>query len=276
MKLLNILEKLGDTSFEVTETQSQSRRESLFTIGKSGKSILQAALPLGIIAALPTDAKAGGGGKPSASIVDVLNFALTLEYLESSFYAQGNAALALIPSSDKAIFNQIAKHESQHVAFLKSTIMSLGGTPVNSPNFDFTASGKFNPFFVYGDFLALAQAFEDTGVRAYKGQAGNLITNDTVLQAALQIHAVEARHASEVRRLRAKNGDTSTKGWITGNSRGSLPAETQAVYNGEDNTMQGTLNVGSVTTVGTNAITEAFDEPLTESETLAIASLFIV
>ncbi|PBQ30311.1 hypothetical protein CNR22_00560 [Sphingobacteriaceae bacterium] len=276
MKLLNILEKLGDTNFDLTETKSQSRRESLFTIGKSGKSILQAALPLGIIAALPTDAKAGGGGRSTASIVDVLNFALTLEYLESSFYNQGNAALALIPASDKAIFTQIGKHENQHVTFLKSTITSLGGTPVNSPNFDFTANGAFNPFFVYGDFLALAQAFEDTGVRAYKGQAGNLITNDTVLQAALQIQAVEARHASEVRRLRAKNGDTSTKGWITGNSRGTLPSATQAVYNGEDNTTQGTLNLSSVTTVGTNAITEAFDEPLTDTEVLAIANLFIV
>jgi hypothetical protein len=48
----------------------------------------------------------------------------------------------------------------------------------------------------------LAQAFEDTGVRAYKGQAGNVMSNKTVLQAALQIHSVEARHASQVRRMR--------------------------------------------------------------------------
>ncbi|MBA3664270.1 MAG: ferritin-like domain-containing protein [Bacteroidetes bacterium] len=222
-------------------------------------------------------------GKVSASsfsnvsaISDVLNFALKLEYLESAFYTQGVSS-GVIPAADIAIFQQIKKHENAHVAFLQSTITSLGATPITSPNFDFTAAGAFNPFTVYGDFLALSQAFEDTGVRAYKGQAGNLITDNTVLTAALQIHSVEARHASEVRRLRNKNGmDASAKGWISGNSRGTLPAATQAIYNGEDNTTQGTVNVTTVTNVGTAAIQEAFDEPLTDTMVLSIVQPFIV
>lgn len=275
MKILEILERLGEQKFDLS--QSQSRRESIFSISKSGKTILTAALPVGVLAAMGTSAKANTAGtlESNATIVDVLNFALTLEHLEYQYYNMGTAS-GVIPGTDLAVFNQIKQHEEAHVAFLQSTITSLGGTPVNSPIFDFTAGGNFNPFLVYGDFLALAQAFEDTGVRAYKGQAGNLISNDGVLEAALQIHSVEARHASEVRRLRSKRGFDTAKGWITGNSRGTLPAPTQAVYNGEDNLTQGGANVGGLPGVTTAGAQEAFDEILTDSEVLAIASLFIV
>jgi rubrerythrin len=280
MKLLNILEKLGDKSFTLSEEKSESRRESIFSIGTQGKTILKAVLPTGVLAAVATSGKAGNGfgaksSGASDSIVDVLNFALTLEYLESAYYTTAVNG-TVIPSADKPIFNQIQKHEMQHVAFLQSTIQTLGGTYVQPPTFDFTANGAFNPFGVYGDFLALSQAFEDTGVRAYKGQAGNLMSNDTVLQAALQIHSVEARHASEVRRLRDKNGfDTGNKGWISGNSRGTLPAATQPVYDGEDNTTEGGADAVAATTVGAAAVREAFDEPLTKDQVLAIANLFI-
>lgn len=271
MKMLSILEKLGEQKFDFSETKT--RRESIFNIGQSGKTILSAALPLGVLAAVATPAKAGTTS--TATVIDVLNFALTLEYLEASFYNQGITA-GVVPNADIAVFNQIRQHENDHVSFLQSTITSLGGTPVNSPVFDFTAGGNFAPFVLYGDFLALSQAFEDTGVRAYKGQAGNLIGNDVVLTAALQIHSVEARHASEVRRLRTKNGFDTGKGWITGNSRGTLPAPTQAVYDGEDNVTQGGVNVTTITSVSSSSIQEAFDEPLTDSQVLAIASLFIV
>ncbi len=278
MKMLSILEKLGETKFDFSETKT--RRESLFSISKSGKTLLTAALPIGIIAAVGTDAKASPAGIAStsstnATVIDVLNFALTLEYLESQYYNLGTSS-GVILAGDVAVFNQIKQHENDHVAFLQSTITQLGGTPVNSPIFDFTAGGAFNPFVIYGDFLALAQAFEDTGVRAYKGQAGNLISNDGVLTAALQIHSVEARHASEVRRIRTKNGFDTSKGWITGNSRGTLPAPTQAVYDGEQNVTQGGVNVTTITSVGSGSIQEAFDEPLTDVQVLAIANLFIV
>jgi rubrerythrin len=277
MKMLNILEKLGDTKFDFSQTNT--RRESIFSIGQSGKALITAALPIGVLAAMGTSAKGNTtdvkGTVSTASVVDVLNFALTLEYLEAAFYNMGVSS-GVIANADLAVFNQIRQHENQHVDFLTNVIESLGATPVNSPIFDFTAGGNFQPFVLYGDFLALAQAFEDTGVRAYKGQAGNLIGNDVVLTAALQIHAVEARHASEVRRLRTKNGLDTAKAWITGNSRGTLPAPTQAVYNGEENVMQGGVDVTTITNVGTSSIQEAFDEPLTDAEVLAIANLFIV
>lgn len=119
----------------------------------------------------------------------------------------------------------------------------------------------------------MAQAFEDTGVRAYKGQAGNFL-GSPFLTAALQIHSVEARHVSEIIRLRG------LKGWITNNERGTgMPEATQAVYNGAKNIIQDGVDVttlGSGTPFGMRASTEAYDEPLTGDEASAIASLFII
>lgn len=209
----------------------------------------------------------GQDKKLPGKIADVLNFALTLEYLEDEFYRTALGSSGLIPRDTQAVFGQIGKHETAHVALLKSV---LGNKAVPKPNFDFTAGGAFGDVFRnYQTFLAVSQAFEDTGVRAYKGQAGNLKDNAKILTTALQIHSVEARHAAEVRRLRGE------KGWITGDSRGTLPAPTQAVYNGEGNTTQGGASLNGVAGLSNTAITESFDEPLTKEQVLAIAGLFI-
>jgi len=273
MNILKIIEKTG--SLNASGDKAQSRRESLMSLGGFGKDIAMAALPFAAFAMMPKTAKSQdrGGGD---DIVGILNFALTLEYLEASFYNQGVAS-GVIPAADQAIFNQIKQHENAHVEFLSETIVALGGSPTASPTFDFTAGGAFSPFSAYAEFLALSQAFEDTGVRAYKGQAGGLMSNDAVLTAALQIHSVEARHASEVRRLRRHNGlDATLKGWISGSSNGTLPDATIAVYAGENNTTHGGVNATTTTTVTSAYIQEAFDEPLSMSAVLDIAGLFIV
>jgi hypothetical protein len=172
----------------------------------------------------------------------------------------------IVPGSDMAVIAQISKHETSHVATLKTAISAAGGTPVMEPTFDFTAGGTFSDVFSnYATFLTLANAFEDTGVRAYKGQAPNLLGTD-LLTAALDIHSVEARHASEIRRLRGQ------KGWISGNMTAGIPS---AVYTGEDNTTQGAVDVTTVTTVSAAYIMECFDEPLTMDQVLAIAGPFI-
>ena len=204
-------------------------------------------------------------------MVDVLNFALLLEYLEAEFYVKGLDS-GVIPAGSKAekIYHQISQHETAHVELLKGAISDLGGTPGDKPEFDFTAGGLFNTFEDYQVYLILSQAFEDTGVRAYKGQAGNLISNDAILTVALQIHSVEARHASEVRRLRG------LKGWITNAERGAgVPEAAQATYAGEDNLIQAGVDVSTITSYGTDAITEAYDEPLSKEEVIAIATLFL-
>lgn len=267
MNFLNFLEELN---IEHVDKESKEkfldRKSALNKMGSFSKKLAISAVPLGAITAFANPANA----QSTDQIVDTLNFALTLEYLENEYYQTGIEQSGLIPADAQPIYNQIAKHEEAHVIFLKNTIASLGADPVQKPNFDFTAGGMFDPFNNYGQFLVLSQAFEDTGVRAYKGQAPNLQGVDSALQAALQIHSVEARHASEVRRLRG------LKGWITQDNRGAgVPEVAQAVYNGEANTTQLGINVTTVTDVGVDAVTQAWDEFLTRQAVLDIAGLFI-
>jgi hypothetical protein len=262
MKALKLIDEVYN---EEVIKKNFSRRETLTKGLGFGLKALLAAVPLGLMDTLGNKAMAGPS---NTTIVGVLNFALTLEYLESSFYTMGLAASGLIPSADTTIFMQISKHETDHVNTLTSTIASLQGTPVAKPNFDFTAGGTFPDVFTnYQTFLALSNAFEDTGVRAYKGQAPALLGAGAVLTAALDIHSVEARHACEVRRLRG------LKGWISNAEANGLPA---AIYAGEDNTTQLTINVTTITTAPAVSVTEAFDEPLTMAQVLAIATPFIM
>ncbi len=205
----------------------------------------------------------GQGAALPQGIRDVLNFALTLEYLEADFYRRGLAAGGLIPAADRTVFAQIGRHEDEHVTLLRSV---LGGNAVVEPTFDFTAGGAFADVFSnYATFLALAQGFEDTGVRAYKGQAAELISNKQLLTVALQIHSVEARHASKVRRMRGQ------KGWVVGDS--TDVAALAAVYAGEGTVTQAGVNTAAFVNAG--AASEAFDEPLGREAVLAIAGLFL-
>lgn len=269
---MNILKFIESFTDDTLMNAKGSRRESLSQFGNLGKNLAMAAVPFGL-ASMSSRASAADINPTPATPIGALQLALTLEYLEDEFYqtALSSNVIPLLANGgrDRKVFEQIAQHESDHVAFL---IAGLGGTAspnfVTKPTFDFTAGGLFSPFTDYQQFLALAQAFEDTGVRAYKGQAANLISTPDLLQAALQIHSVEARHASEVRRLRGQ------KGWIIGNDRGGLPAQAQGVYDGEENNNQAGYNAGTL--FGANAGTEAFDEPLTTQQTVSIANLFIV
>lgn len=239
-----------------------SRRDALGNLGSSVAKVAIASAPL-MLGALARSAYAQGGGGIPQGIRDVLNFALTLEYLEDEFYKAGLAAPGLIPAGARTVFQQIGKHETAHVVLLQSV---LGADAVAKPQFDFTAGGAFADVFTnYQTFLALAQGFEDTGVRAYKGQAGNLISDNGTLTVALQIHSVEARHAAQVRRMR------NQKGWIT-NATTDVPA-LAAVYAGDGETTQAGVNTATFVTAA--AASEAFDEPLGTDAVLAIAGMFI-
>lgn len=271
MNLLNILDRLSDDRFFTNES---SRSETFSQISSFGKKAAIASIPLGLGSIMATSAKAetstasSSALAPASVLSDALQLALTLEYLEDEYYARGLAAPGLIMGTDRVVFQQIGKHETAHVAFLKAAISSLGVTPINKPTFDFTAGGNFQPFTDYETFLKLAQAFEDTGVRAYKGQAGNVASSKPVLQAALQIHSVEARHASKVRRMRAQ------KGWIELNDSGNgLPSATNPVYAGEQAINQAGFNTSTL--FGAPAGSASFDEVITGAEATAIASLFI-
>jgi Ferritin-like domain len=122
--------------------------------------------------------------------VDILNFALTLEYLESTFYKEAKTR-AKASGEVKKLIALLAEDEKQHVEALTATIKSLGGKPVAEPKFEF-------PYDDTAGFLKLAQTFEDTGVSAYNG-AGPMIKSKEVLGAAGSIVQVEARHAAAIR-----------------------------------------------------------------------------
>ncbi len=91
-----------------------------------------------------------------------------------------------------------------------------------------------------------------------KAKAGNVASNKNVLQAALQIHSVEARHASQVRRMRGN------RGWIELNNGGNIPAAAQAVYNGEEATVQAGFNMATL--FGAAAGSVSFDETLSGND----------
>jgi rubrerythrin len=122
---------------------------------------------------------------------DILNFALTLEHIEATFYERGNAAKVITDSREMDIFATIQKDEQTHVQALTDTLNKLGVTPVTKPTVTFPAG----TFASRESYLKLAMVFENTGVGAYLGQAES-ITNKDILQAAAGIFGVEARHAA--------------------------------------------------------------------------------
>jgi hypothetical protein len=130
-------------------------------------------------------------GAPSAKQdVKILNFALLLEYLESSFYVEA-VKKGKLSGETLAFAKTVRDHELAHVAYLKK---ALGSKAIKKPSFDFgdTTSKQ-------STFQATAQALEDTGVSAYNGQ-GPRLTKAT-LAAAATIVSVEARHAAWIRSI---------------------------------------------------------------------------
>jgi hypothetical protein len=287
MNLQNIFNEIENVDPEVYE-RLDSRRQVMQRFSFIGKTLALAAIP----SALGTMLKKAYGQTP-ASILDVLNFALTLEYLEADFYTKGVAASGLIPAgAPLGAMTTIRDHEVAHVNFLKMAIQGAGGTPVSAPALDYSAGHSSNNsgplgttlFTSYPTFLAVAQTFEDTGVRAYKGQAPALMANKDVLTAALRIHSVEARHASHIRQMRRANaslGAGQVKPWITlsqsnidtGNA--TLNTSIQKTYNGEEVTTQAGVNIATNSSLSAAKASESFDEPLTKQQVLDIVYPFL-
>jgi rubrerythrin len=145
----------------------------------------------GVLLGLPAIAL----GSPSKQQdVAILNYALTLEYLEAAFYNEAVASGALNPEVQAAA-KTVAAHENAHVAFLKK---ALGGAAVKKPKFDFKGTTKDQ-----AKFVPTATVLEDTGVAAYSGQATRIM-QPAIVKAAVSILTVEARHAAQFRALGGK------------------------------------------------------------------------
>jgi len=156
-----------------------------------GDVILKGALAAGavygafMVGPFVRSAFAAGG----TSDVDILNFALTLEYLESTFYEEAKKKVKA-SGELKPLISLLASDEKQHVEALEGTIKKLGGKPVAMPTFNFEYSGT-------SGFLKLAETFENVGVGAYNGAAPSIKSKE-VLGAAGSIVQVEARHAAAI------------------------------------------------------------------------------
>lgn len=158
--------------------------------------ILKSALAVGTTAgAAAVGPFVAGAMAQSDGDVDILNFALTLEYLETRFYKE--AAGLDLGQEVASLAKQFADEEQEHVNALRAAIKSLGGTAAAKPVFDFGVTDQ-------ASFLKLAQTLEDTGVYAYNG-AGPLLKSKDLLAAAGSIVQIEARHAAAIRLQNKEN-----------------------------------------------------------------------
>lgn len=296
MNLQNIISEIESVDPEVYD-RLDSRRKVMKNFANLTGKLALAAVPVALGSMLT---KAYGQTVPTA-VIDVLKFALTLEQLEAAFYNAVIAAPGLnasLTGTSRAALTKIRDDENKHVAFLAGAIASVTGMPAPAaPVFDLTGgnstagtgpfSGMNSPLTNYAVALAMAQTFEDTGVRAYKGQAGVLIPSNDYLEAALKIHSVEARHAAKIRLMRRELGaavlaPADLKAWINNSESGILPpfaVLVQASYDGEGVTTQAGVNLvgtfGGIA-ISATAASASFDEPLTKAQVLAIVDPFIV
>ncbi|OGX81804.1 ferritin-like domain-containing protein [Hymenobacter glacialis] len=268
MNFFNIINKLSEVDPDVMG-RLDTRRSVFNSLNTVSKRAAMASAPA-FLAAFFSKAYAGtSAGDPK----EIFNYALTLEYLEADFYNKMIASpfFATASALDQAAIRQISKHETAHVNLLKTVVSGIGGTPVTPVTFK---AATFASLTSFAKQLEVAQLLEDTGVRAYKGRAGDLqgINDVTItgvgtinpLQAALQIHSVEARHAAHVRFMR---GQTP---WISGN--GDL--DNQEHYKGaipESTITQSGVNLttGLGTPYTATDAQASFDEILTVAEVLA-------
>jgi hypothetical protein len=305
MNFFQIISEIEKVDPEVYD-RLDSRRSIFKNMAGLGQKLSAAALPLAIGAIFN---KAYAQTPAGAGVNDVLIFALKLEYLESYFY-QARTAVTGLSTANMNALNLIATDEANHVNFLKGVLSKVANVPAPlASEFDYTANGRFNPTNA-GQYLALAQSFEDTGVRAYKGAAPLIMADKLILTAALNIHSVEARHASQLRAMRRAGVSSATpsqgaavapysaapKSWVSGtDGGGAVPGFTDGIYAAGNNTgaptgitfeSEANITQGGVALSGTTlaaaasfptaAFSEAFDEGLDVGSVAKIAKNFVV
>lgn len=176
----------------------QSRRSFLRNAALVGVGLTYAASRAGDPVAFSATDR-GFGTDAAKSDLDILNYALTLEYLESAFYTMGLKA-KLLKGRELELIDPIQQHEANHVTAVRTTIQDLGGRPVAAPKVKFPA-GTFSS---RAAFLKTAGTFEELGVKAYHGQVP-LVKDGHILAAAASIAGVESRHAAIIAQISGGN-----------------------------------------------------------------------
>ncbi len=191
---------IRETAAEAMDAlDGDTRSQFLRRAGLAGGALVGGGAVLGALA--PGALAFSNGDRPPAKFgkgdIGILNYALTLEYLESTFYNQATSNQrkhAFLHSPQARVFlKTVTDDENQHVKALKKV---LGSQAIKKPKFDFHGDDAHQ-----GKFLTASFTFENEGVHAYSGQAFN-IQDPKVLAAALSIVTVEARHASVVGLIR--------------------------------------------------------------------------
>ena len=195
---IEALDRDGALREQEEAVAGDTRAELFRKAGVAGGALLASGVLFGGMPAL------AGAAKPSRrQDVAILNYALTLEYLEAAFYAE--ALRAGFPGALGAFAELVAADEAAHVKALRR---ALGRAAVKSPRFDFADTTSDE-----AKFRRTAFALETTGVAAYSGQATN-IKQVAVVRAAVSILTVEARHAGAIAAL---NGDVTGRSGVTPN-----------------------------------------------------------
>ncbi len=179
---IDTLDRDGALRESADAVAGDTRAELFRKAGIAGGSLLASGVLLGGLPGL-------AAAKPSKKQdVAILNYALTLEYLEAAFYKEA-VQQGRFSGEVGAFAKLVAAHEAAHVAYLKR---ALGSAAVKSPRFDFKDTTTDE-----GKFTATAFVLENTGVKAYAGQATN-IKQAAVVTAAVSILTIEARHAAAI------------------------------------------------------------------------------
>jgi Ferritin-like domain len=161
------------------------------TTRRAALKALAAAGLVGSAAVLADGGRAEAADDEPQGDIAILNYALTLEYLQAAFYTEVQRINAVTGEAARLV-RIVGAHERTHVRELAKL---LGSRAIPQPKFDFRGATE-----TQSAFVRTAVAFEDLGVAAYKGQAPR-ITSVAYLDVALAIHAVEARHAAWIRRI---------------------------------------------------------------------------
>ena len=313
MNLFKIISDLEQADPEFLDRINPRRRVFKY-LGNAGQKVTAAAVPA-ILASFFNRAYGQSSTLPT-DVQKVLTLALQLEYLEFHFYNTALGISGLIPTSETTGVTTIRNDEAGHINALRG-VLGTSAPSYLASDFDYSGGGgsgagpMATALVPNGTgnangalFFAAGQAFSDVGQRAYKGGAPTLNTTGTkdILEAALNIHSVEARHNSHFRTVRraivantlgsamappVSPYDAAPKSWINlidnggpTAPNGSKPAS--AVYNAgnpaanypaESNTTQAGVNLVSGTYTAA-AVSEAFDEPLDPATVQTIALNF--
>ena len=196
------MEAAGQSTLARVTKDPVSRRKFLALTGGSTAAAAFLAACGSDSGTTTTSTAAGGAGGSSETAqfgkgdIGILNYALTLEYLETAFYADVVKS-GLFKGEELAAIKKFGMEEAEHVEALTAAVKQLGGKPAPKPKTEF-------PLKSAKSVVELASTVENLGAAAYLGQAAN-IESPEVLASALAIHSVEGRHAATLNTMLGKS-----------------------------------------------------------------------